>query len=606
MATNTNLRIDGLEFNQIKENLKEYLKNQDQFNDYDFESSGLNVLIDTLAYNTYYNAFYANMATNETMLSTAQKRNSVVALANSLNYVPRSASSAKLQGRLTLYPSATPASINVPAGTIFYSNDGGDIVNFVTTSATVVFPTNGAYFIDNLILTEGSYVQETYTYDSQDKTQRFLINNPNADTSTLQVRVIASSTDTTSTIYTKSESVIGLDNESEVYFIKEVEDGKFEISFGDDILGSGLSDGNLVRFNYIVSKGSLGNGIKNVVLGSTIQGVDAALFVSNELSSGGQEPESIERIKFNAPKFYATQNRCVTAEDYAALVLQEPNVASAVVWGGEDNDPPTYGKVYIAIKPVSGEILTSVEKQVIIDTIINPKRVLTVGTEIVDPEYTYLGINITSNYNSDQTIATEADLQQTILNTVAKYNDERINQFSKYFRYSELTRLIDLSDRSILSTSMELKMNKEFDVQLNSPAKYVIDFSNAINDVTRGRPSLHPYGVQNQITSNEFSYGGFDNCFLEENNGIIRVYRISGNDNVGVSQNVGTVDYDSGKITLNDFRPTAIADGGVTLKIRATPRVRDIISLRGQIIVIRQEDVTVTLIDDKTISTARR
>jgi hypothetical protein len=321
---------------------------------------------------------------------------------------------------------------------------------------------------------------------------------------------------------------------------------------------------------------------------------------------GGQDRESTERIKFVAPKSFAAQNRAVTAEDYEAILLNEPNIGSVVVWGGEDNDPPAYGKVFIAVRPVVGEALTATEKKNLIDTILKPKKVLTVAADIVDPEYIYLLLTANVKYDPDQTIETQASVKSKVLDTIKNYNDSDLNQFSKYFRSSRLTRLVDTSERSILSTNLTVRMVKEIDVQLNSAAKYTINFSNAINPVTVGRPTTHAYGFGSQILSNEFSYGGFDKCFLDDNNGIIRIYRVSGNQNIGVAQNVGTIDYNTGAIVLTDFKPTAFAAGGVTLKITAVPAENDILPLRGQIVAIRDSDITVNIINDKTISLVKR
>jgi hypothetical protein len=606
MAENTNLKVDGLEFATIKDNFKLFLRSQSQFQDYNLEGSGISTIIDLLAYNTYYNSVYTNMVASEAFLATAQKRNSVVALASSLNYTPRSTSSATITGTLTLSPVGAPASIPVPQGIRFDFLLDGIAYNFVNREPFTVFRNGNAYTFENLVLTEGKLVNERYSYDILTPNQRFLINNANIDTATLQVRVTNSSSDTSTRVYVRAENSVALTSVSEIYYIEEVEDGKFEIFFGDNIIGKALSHGNIINLDYIVSSGLIGNGIQSLTLNSAIDGVVDGTFTPYDQSVGGEDRESVERIKFNAPKAYSSQNRAVTSEDYAALVLREPNVGSVLVWGGEDNDPPAYGKVFLAIRPKLGEVLTATEKQNLIESVIKPRKVLTVSTEIVDPEYTYLELNVRVNYNPEQTILTESNIRQLIFTTIVKYNDEDLNQFSKFFRYSKLSRLVDTCERSIQSSTITVEMRKEIDVQLNSSARYVVNFSNPINDVTRGRPNFHPYGVQNQITSSEFSYGGFNRCFLEDNNGFIRVYRISGNDNVGVSQNVGTINYDAGEIVLTDFRPTALADGGVTLKIFATPKEKDVLPLRGQVIAIQNTDIDISLVNDKNISVVRR
>lgn len=610
MTIPTNLRVDGLSFEQIRENFRTYLKSQDQFRDYNFDASGISTLVDILAYNTYYNSFYQNMIATENFLTTAQKINSAVNLAKALNYTPRSFTSAKIIGTLTVSVVGSPASITLPKYTRFKAVANGTTYYFITQEAlTIVRSNTGTYVASNIELIEGAFVSERYVKDINDADQRFLLTNANADTSTLVVRVQNSIADSTIRVFTKTENIVSLTSTSLAYFLEEVEDGKYQVVFGDGVLGTALTDGNIVYLDYIVSNGQLGNNIKTLEFASTVSNVTGVAFTvgGTELQSfGGQERETLERIKFAAPKSYAAQNRAVTTEDYEAILLSEPNVGSVVVWGGEDNDPPAYGKVFVAIRPTIGEALTATEKNNLIDTIIKPKKVLTVTTEIVDPEYIHLVLTASVKYDPDQTIQTEASVKSKVLDTITAYNDSDLNQFSKYFRSSRLTRLIDTCERSILSTSLTVRMLRELDVQLNSAAKYTVNFSNAINPVTLGRPATHAYGVGSQITSNEFSYGGFDKCFLDDNNGIIRIYRISGNQNIGVAQNVGTVNYTTGAIVLNDFKPTAFADGGVTLKITAVPAENDILPLRGQIVDIRDADITINLINDKQISLVKR
>lgn len=610
MATPTNLRLDGLSYEQIRDNFRTFLKSQDQFRDYNFDSSGISTLIDILTYNTYYNSFYQNMVATETFLSTAQRRNSAVNLAKALNYTPRSFTSSKISGNLQLSVVGSPAAVTLPKYTRFRAIANGETYYFLTQEPITIFRNGGGNYIQTGIeLIEGTFVSERYVYDSNDPDQRFLISNATADTSTLVVRVQNSSVDTTVRVFSKPDNLVSLTSTTTAYFLEEVEDGKYQVTFGDGVIGENLNDGNIVYLEYIVSKGTQGNGIKTLEFAATVDNVTDITFTLSTTagqSFGGQDRESIERIKFAAPKSYAAQNRAVTTEDYEAILLNEPNVGSVVVWGGEDNDPPAYGKVFVAIRPVIGTALTATEKKSIIDTVLKPKKVLTVATEIVDPEYIYLVITATAKYDPDQTIETEASIKSKVLDTIKNYNDTDLNQFSKYFRASRLTRLIDTSERSILSTTLSVRMEKEVDVQLNAAAKYTLNFSNPINSVTLGRPTSHPYGVGSQISSNEFSYGGFNNCFMDDNNGIIRIYRVSGTQNLGVSQNVGTINYTTGAIVLTDFRPTAFADGGVSLRITAVPSDNDILPLRGQIVAIRDADITINVINDKLISLVKR
>ena len=605
MASDNNLKIDALDFQGIKTNFKSYLQAQDQFRDYNFEGSGLNVLLDLLAYNTYYNSFYLNMVAAEAFLPTAQKRNSVVNLAKSLNYTPRSVTSASVSGTATLTLTSSPVSVTIPAYTSFTGSVDGTTYNFLNTSSVIVSSTSGVYS-GTLSLREGQYINRRYTVNLNDPDQRFLIPNVNVDTLTLTVSVLNSSTDSTVRTFSKVTSLVEVSSTTRVYYIEEVEDGQYEIKFGDDIFGVALDAGNIVVLEYLVSNGSLANDIESLTYADAIAGVTTIDFVASDPAAGGADRESINQIKFNAPKAYEAQNRVVTADDYKTLMLQQATVDSCVVWGGEDNDPPTFGKVFIAVKPVTGDVLTATEKLNLINSVIKPKKVLTISTEIVDPEYIFIIVDSIVNYQSDATISTSAEIEQLVLDTIKTYNTDEINQFSKYFRYSKLSRLIDVSERSILSSVTTAQMRKELDVQLGVGTRYEINFSNRIDNATSGRPTTHPFGVGNKITSNAFTLGGFSNCFLEDNNGIIRIYRELGIENIAVSVNAGTIDYITGKIVLTSFAPTAFNDGGTTLKITATPQDKDILPLRGQIIAIRDADITVTMVDDKTISLVSR
>ena len=605
MATPTNLKIDGVNFQQIRENFKNYLKNQDQFKDYNFDASGISTLLDILTFNTYYNSFYVNMVATETNLNTAQRRNSIVNLAGSLNYVPRSTTAARITGTIKLTVTGTPASITLPQYTRFDAVYEGVTYSFVTQEP-LTFTLGANYTLTDIELIQGRYVQERYTVNLDDGTQRFLINNALVDTATLLVRVQTSSTIGTLRVFENPTNLVEVSGTTRAYFIKEVEDGKYEVTFGDDVIGEALDNDNIVIMDYIVTEGASANQIREITLTSTIANVQEALFTANDVSMGGEDRETPERIKFAAPKFYTAQNRAVTVEDYRAILLNAPNVGSVAVWGGEDNDPPFYGKVFIAVKPTIGEQLTTTEKDSIVRTILKGKKILTVQNEIVDPEFIFITIVADVKYDPEQTVATQDSVNSKILDTIKLYNDTDINQFSKYLRYSKLSRLIDTCERSILSSELTLSMYKEFDLQLGQSSRYVINFSNSISKQTVGRLSSFGYGQGGAITSGAFTFQGFPNCLLEDNNGTLRVFRRVEQNIFGVAQNVGTINYDTGQIILNDFNPTAIAAGGVTLKIFAIPSGNDILPLRGQIVSIRDEDITINLTNDKTISLVRR
>ena len=605
MAIDNNLRVDELNFEGIKDNFKRYLQSQDQFRDYNFDGSGISVLLDLLAYNTYYNSFYLNMVSSEAFLSTAQKRNSVVNLANSLNYVPRSTSSASITGTLVLTVSGSPTSINIPAFTKFVGSVDGTAFVFLNVESKTIFSASGV-FSDTITLKEGSVITTRYSVITADPDQRFLIPNAKVDTTTMVVTVLNSAVDSTTRTFTLAENLVEIDSTSLVYFLQESEDGKYEIKFGEGTFGVALNNGNIVVIRYLVSNGTLANDINALTYSDSIAGVLTATFTASDPAVGGANRETPAQIKFNAPKSYEAQNRVVTADDYKSLLLSQPTVNSVVVWGGEDNDPPTFGKVFIAIKPTTGDVLTATEKINLINSVIKPKKVLTIQTEIVDPDYVYIEVSTSVNYDAKKTSLSSDSIKSLVLATIQNYSLTDLDTFGTYFRYSKLSRLIDVSERSILSSVTTAQMRKESDVQLGVGTRYEINFSNAIDDATNGRPTTHPYGVGNKITSNAFTLGGFSNCFLEDNNGIIRIYRELGIENIVVSVNAGTINYTTGKIILTSFAPTAFNDGGTTLKITATPQDKDILPLRGQILSIRTADIDITMVDDNSLSLVSR
>lgn len=607
MANPTDLKVDDLNFEGIKDNLKSFLRAKDQFVDVNFDSSGISLLLDVLAYNTYYNSAYLNLATTESFLSTAQKRNSVVNLARNLNYLPRSTSSARIVGNISATGTSGLPSISLPRYTKFTVTVNGELLTFLTAESVQLIGTGGAvYTAENVELIEGTFVSERYVYNELDKSQRFIINNDLVDTSTLTVRVLDSTTNSTTRVFVRSDNIVELEPTSLAYFLEEIEDGKFQVLFGDDYLGKKLTNGNLIYLDYIVSSGVTGNDVEVLSYAGTVSGITSLTFTAADPASGGAERESIDSIRLNAPKSYEAQNRVVTAEDYKALLLQQSSVDSVLVWGGEDNDPPEFGKVFVAVKPSVGLALTSTEKQNLINTVIKPKRVLTVQTEIVDPEFIYLVLDCVVNYDAKASSLTENEIVTAITNVITNYNLDDLNQFSKFFRYSKLSRLIDFADRSVLNNVINIRLRREVNVQLTTPARYEINFSNAINNSTLGRPINHPYAAANQITSNEFTYGQFTNCFLEENNGIMRIYTLQTGSPIGVLNNVGTLDYQTGKIILTNFSPTSFTDESNILKITAKPAGLDILPLRNQILQILQDDVTITMVDDTTVSVVNR
>ena len=398
MASNK-LIVSDFDFDSVKANLKTFLQNQPEFSDYNFEGSGFAVLLDTLAYNTHYLGFNANMFVNESYLDSADIRKNVVALAKAIGYTPSSVRAPMAEVDITIN-NASGSSVLMNKGTTFTSSVDGTGYNFLTNEDITITPSAGVYKFSNVKLYEGTLVTFKYTVDSSDADQKFLIQNVNADTSTLKVTVQNSISDSTLTTYSLATGLRGINDESKIYFLQETDNGKFEVYFGDGVIGKKLEDGNIVILEYIVTNKLEANGASTFELGSNIGGFSNVTITTKSNAQGGSEAETKESIRYNAPLQYTSQDRAVTATDYESIVKTlYPNALSVSAWGGEDDETPVYGVVKISIKAASGSTLTEATKNSIVKGLI-PYNVASVRPEIVDPETT--SILITSNAKYDK------------------------------------------------------------------------------------------------------------------------------------------------------------------------------------------------------------
>lgn len=598
------LRISELDFDTIKDNLKDFLRSRSEFSDYDFEGSGLSQLLDLLAYNTFYNSYYLNMISNEMFLDTAILRGSVVSRAKSLGYTPRSTRGAQAIGNIAVTGTGSlPASITIPKYTRFSTTVDDVSYTFSTTEATTVTPSGSVYTATGATITEGEIVTQTFTKTSQDD-QRFVINNENVDTTTMTVTVKVSAANPVTAAYTLASDITEVGADSTVYFLVENIDGYYELVFGDGQVGKALDTGNVITVKYLTSSGTAPNGASTFTALDSVAGYTGVTFTTTTDAAGGAVRESVDSIKFNAPRTYATQNRAVTSEDYKRILQREYTAAEDfAVWGGEDNDPVTYGKVFISVKPISGTTLTNSAKDAIV-SLLREYNVLSVVPEVVDPDYLYLKLNIDARYNPKQTTETGSQLGARIKTEVESYIDNDLEKFDAYFRYSKLTGLIDDLDSAIKNNVTTVTMKKKI-TPTATAQRFEINFNNAIDGVTGSRPSSHPAGAGNKVSSGLFTYAGLTNCQLEDNGNAIRIYRTVGGSNVVIEQNAGTVDYDTGKIILTNFAVSALNDGGTELDIFAEPVGQDIIPVRNQIITYETADITVTMTNDNNIITDR-
>ena len=485
MAESNNvIRITELDFDSIKTNLKEYLRSQSQFTDYDFEGSGLNILLDVLAYNTHYMSYYLNMVGNEMFLDSAILRNSVVSHAKHLNYTPTSMRGATAIVDIVV-EDTTPVSglstITLPKYSIFQSQqiDGKNytFVNTDTHSATKNVFSN-TYTFSNVAITQGERLTYNVFVDGSNTKRRFLIPEANIDTSTLLVTVQNSSVDLTRTTYFLADDTTSLDSNSKVYFLEESNENQYTLYFGDGYIGKYLSDGNIVQLIYLATNGDESNKANSFTLTTPINSFSNVVVNSISASAGGASRDTIDRIKFLAPKFYASQNRAITKDDYGTLLLKDyPNIESISVWGGEENDPVVYGKVFISMKPRSGYVITDIEKDRIIRELIANRNAITVTPEIVDPDYLYLKFEIVVNYSSDRTTNDETTLKNIVKSTVNLYNDTDLESFNSTYRSSKLQGQVATSEVSFLGCDLKTIVQKRFEPALNESKNYTIDFN---------------------------------------------------------------------------------------------------------------------------------
>ena len=594
------MEITQLDFDNIKSNLKTYLKGQTEFTDYDFEGSGMTILLDTLAYNTHYNAFMANMAANEMFLDTAVKRNSVTSHAKALGYTPTSAKSAVAYVDVTVNDANT-ASVTMPAGYAFSTTINGVVYQFVNTTTRTLQPTSGVYTYSNIPIYEGTWVTTNYTVDVSDADQLFILNNDNVDISTLLVQIQTSASDTTLTTFTKANNLIEVTSTTNAYFTQETLEGEWEIYFGDGVLGTALDDGNIVQLSYVVTNGTAANGAQTFTAGTAIGGFNNITVGLQTAAADGAIPEEIDAIKFNAPFSYAAQNRTVTASDYKAIVPQlYANVKAIAVWGGEYNSPAVYGKVYLSILPKTGTVLTTSTKASIV-TLLQDYNVVSVTPEVIDLEITKIVPTVNFKYDQNATAKTTEALASLITTAISSYSSSTLEKFETVFRYSVFTTIIDDVDSAVLNNITDIKISKTFKPTLASALKYTISFSNKL---------YHPYSgyaadttgttAGGILSSTGFTITGDANTYYLEDDGVgvVNAYYISGAAKIYLTSGaVGTIDYTTGDIVLTKLNVGTVGqvDGLDSTSIRLTvkPASNDVVPVRNQILQIDTTNLSV-------------
>ena len=601
MASNK-LTVSDFDFDDIKANLKSFLQDQSEFQDYDFEGSGFAVLLDLLAYNTHYLGFNANMLANEMYLDSADIRKNIVSLAKMLGYTPTSPKSATATVDILFNNiSSATTTIEMAKGTAFTTSIGGDTFQFVTNALHTVAAENGVYRFSNIILNEGTLVNFKYTVDSTDPDQRFVIPSINADTSTLKVSIQNSASDTTTSTYTVATGITSLNQTSKVYFLQEMEDGKFEIYFGDDVIGNKLDDGNIVELEYIVSNKAEANGASTFTLSGNIDGFSDVTLTTASIAQGGSDAQTKESIRYNAPLQYSAQDRAVTTTDYETIVQSiYPNAQSVTAWGGEDDETPVYGVVKIAIKAASGSTLTDITKQSIV-TKLKKYNVASVRPEIVDPEITKLLLTTNVKYDNKTTTKTSDTLRSAVLTTLTNYNNNTLTKFEGVFRFSKVTGLIDNTDSSILSNITNLKIRKDFQPALAASTKYNVFFRNALYNPHSG----HNMSAGGILESSGFKISGDTTTIFyldDDGAGNVRRYSLSGSTRLYANTTQGIINYDTGAITVNSLSVLSVENirGVASSKIELTvvPSSNDVVPVRDQILEIDIANSAITVTAD--------
>ena len=605
MANSQKLQVTELDFDGIKENLKTFLKDQTEFKDYDFEGSGLNILLDTLAYNTHYLAYNANMVANEMFLDSAALRSSIVSHAKMLGYEVDSCRAPKATINITLNDSSK-LSATMAAGTKFTTKVNNEDYEFVTVSSNQATSTGLEVPFTNIDIYEGTYTTTRYTVDTSDVNQRFIIPSDRADTTTLTVSVQNSATDSTTTTYTKATDISQLTGASTVYFLQEIEAGKFQVYFGDGVVSQTVTDGNIVFLKYVVTNKALANGGTNFTASGAIDGVTNVTVATVNSATGGTEAETLQSIKLNAPLDYAAQGRCVTAEDYKIYAKKLfPQTQAVQVFGGESGsfDPTlgvtstaSYGRVYISIKSTTGNNLTSAQKTQLVKDF-QKYNVASITPVIVDPDIVKLFLNVNFKFDSSRTIKEKNTLIADVTTTLKNYNSSDLQSFGKVFRHSHVTGLIDDTDTSILNNITNVLLAKSITPSLGSSSSFNIYFNNALYNPHTG----HNSGAGGILTSTGFKVSSDatnEMFFDDDGNGNVRRYYLVGITRNYVDNSAGTIDYTTGAIVLNGIIIASISnvDGVASTSIRFTvvPDSKDIVPVRNQILEIDFNNTSIT------------
>ena len=599
MATVKSSQINAtdLDFDTISDNIKQYLKGQQKFKDYDFEGSNLNVIIDMLAYAGHISGLNTNLAASELFLDSAQIRKNVVSRAKDLGFIPASekATSSQVEVKMINIRNADqtiPSSndMTMSRGHNFQTIYDGVTYNFVNSSTVVPTRDNTTFTFSTVDLVQGQYITDSFIFDSQIKNSKFVLSNARVDRSKLEVEVNSNGTVNK---YALSTDVSTITSASKVFYAQENEEGFIEIYFGDDVLGLGLKDGDLIKATYITVDDVHADGAKIFSMNDAIKGFANATITTLSTASGGSEKEDIESIKFKATKFYTSQNRLVTLNDYKAKVSEYyPNADAVAVWGGEDNDPPQYGKVFISLKPQNSDYLSVAEKTEVTSKL-NQLNMLTVRPEIIDAEIVKILITTVFKYNNKETTLSQGEVETLVRNAIVNFDNTNLNNFDSIFRHSNLVKAIDDTNVSILSNITNVRLRKRKQIKLNYSEGLIINFGNGF---------YHPNDGYNKASGGILTTTGFkvdgDSVntyfFDDDGSGVIRRYSLNTSGvRVFADQSAGTIDYTTGKISIDAIKFTSSVNNDTSIDFTVLPLSDDVVAIRGSLIDISIDDIKV-------------
>lgn len=594
---NTNLKLVGLDFDSLKNNLKEYLKRSDSpFKDVDFEGSNITHLIDVLSYNTYINSFYLNMVASEMFLDTATLRDSVISHAKELNYVPRSYRSAEAKVSFSVTPSVPLDALVLPKGTSFTTKIGSNNFTFSTDSSLVLIANStGSFSANDLTIYEGSYVVDTFVFNTANTEQRFVLSNPTVDTRSISV-IVLENNGANSYTYSKATSFLDQQANSQIYFLQAAENSQYEILFGDNIIGRQPQNGAVITVEYRNCSGELPNGASSFSIDGPIQGqANISSITTTQTARGGGVSETLQSIKFNAPRYYQNQDRAVTSTDYENILLANfPEIEAVSAFGGEDADPPVYGKVYVSVDVNTGEGASLGDKQRFVN-FLKQRCPVGIEPEVIDPEYLYVEVACDVSYNTNVTTMSISAIETLVRSAVSSFNLTYLNGFKKTLRYSKLLDAIDNVHSSIVGAYIDLNVFKTFIPTSGTSYEDVFEFGFPLTTQYVISEDDSIYSSIPAVRSSLLVKDGRNVYIMDDSNGVLGLYT-SGVDNSHVFlESVGTVDYTSGKIIIeslliDSFTPASGAHAHLYVQTQSS----DITSTRNTILSIRDGDVEVT------------